>query len=80
MSNGRGELYSPGHLYVTGPARRIKRGRTYADSKESSPVYGHVHALARGNTDRYQDILSPDRQSMICPNEDGAVRVYLKHS
>jgi len=68
MSNGRVELYSPGHLYVTRPASRIKRGRTYADPKERSPVYCHVHSLARGDTDRYQDILSHDRQSTIFPN------------
>jgi hypothetical protein len=37
MSNGRAELYGPGHLYVTRPARRIKRRRTYADPKERSP-------------------------------------------
>jgi hypothetical protein len=80
MSNGRVELYSPGHLYVTCPARRIKRGRTCADPKERSPVYCHVHSYAGGNTDRDQDILSRDRQTTIFPNEDGAARVYLKHS
>ena len=80
MSNGRVELYSPGHLYISRPARRIKRGRTYADPKEGSPVYCHVHSEARGDTDCYQDILSRDRQSTIFPNDDGAARVYLKHS
>jgi len=28
MSNGRVDVYTPGHLYITRPARPIKRGRT----------------------------------------------------
>jgi hypothetical protein len=80
MSNGPAELYGLGHLYVTRPANRIKRRRTYADPKERSPVHCHVHSLACGDTDRYKDILWPDRQRTIFPNEDDSARVYLEHS